>query len=131
MPSQFASHPAPLGRVVLKGLTNGVVLAAYMATCAGLGSTFHGELPVEAGTDNFVADTNRPVVKRSPAALVAKHHCWTGVAPADMVGELPGHVVVTSPNGNPAYGGERMVGKALDQVFGGVDHGLTVAGFCR
>ncbi len=27
--------------------------------------------------------------------------------------------------------GERMVGRALDQVFDGVDHGLTVAGWCK
>jgi len=70
----------------------------------------------------------RPEVSDSPAALLAEHDCWTGEAPADVV--IPGHVVV-SVDGEARYGGERMVGKALEQVFDGVDHGLTVWGFCR
>lgn len=64
------------------------------------------------------------------AELVAEHDCWTGDAPADMVGEIPGHVVVTI-DGEPRYAGDRLVGRALEQLFDGVDHGLVVAGFCR
>ena len=62
--------------------------------------------------------------------LLAKHDCWTTEAPADMRGVLPGHVVVMV-DGDARIGGERLVGKALDQTFGDVDHGLTVVGFCR
>lgn len=63
--------------------------------------------------------------------LVEEHGCWTGAPPAEMVGVLPGHVVVSEPNEGARYAGERMVGLALDQIFGGADHGLTVHGFCR
>jgi hypothetical protein len=66
----------------------------------------------------------------SPATIAAAHDCWSGDAPADMQGILPGHVVVTI-DGRPRYAGERMVGKALEQVFEGADHGLTVHAFCR
>lgn len=69
---------------------------------------------------------------KTPEALelVAEHDCWTGEAPADMQGVLPGHVVVTV-DGATRYAGERMVGKALGQIFEGVDHELVVHGFCR
>ena len=40
-------------------------------------------------------------------------------------------LVVVVIDGDARLGGERMVGKALDQLFGDVDHGLTVVGFCR
>lgn len=81
-------------------------------------------------TTQPLADRTRAPVEGSPAALIAEHDCWTGAAPADMVGVLPGHVVVIV-DGVPQYAGQRMVGKALDQIFGDIDHGLTVVGFCR
>lgn len=62
--------------------------------------------------------------------LLAEHDCWTTEAPADMVGVLPARVVVMV-DGEARLGGERMVGKALDQLFGGIEHDLTVVGFCR
>lgn len=75
---------------------------------------------------------DRPIAEGSPDALLAEHDCWTGAAPADMQGQIPGHVVATKPGAiAPTYGGERMVGKALGQVFDGEDHGLTIYGFCR
>ena len=65
----------------------------------------------------------------SAAALVAEHDCWTRDAPADMVGQFPGHVVATV-RGRTVYSA-RLVGPALDRVFGDADNGLTVHGFCR
>ncbi len=62
--------------------------------------------------------------------MVSAHGRWTGDAPADMQGALPGHVVVTI-DGRPRYAGAGMVGKALSQLFEDVDHGLTVHAFCR
>ena len=62
--------------------------------------------------------------------LLEAHDCWTGPAPADARGVVPGHVVVTV-DGRTRYAGERTTSEALEQVFGGVDHGLTVHGFCR
>lgn len=71
-----------------------------------------------------------PAAEGSPRAVVEAHDCWAGAAPADMVGVIPGHVVVTVDQ-EVRYAGERMVGLALEQTFGGVDHGLVVHGFCR
>lgn len=72
----------------------------------------------------------RPDVVDGPTALMEQHGCWEGSAPKDMEGKMPGHVVVTK-GATTRYAGEAMVGKALDQIFNGVDHGLTVHGFCR
>lgn len=72
----------------------------------------------------------RPLAPGSPAALIEKHGCWTGEPPPDMVGKLPGHAIVATDS-TPRYVGTHLTGMALDQVFGGVDHGLVVHAFCR
>lgn len=72
----------------------------------------------------------RSVAPGSPAALIAKHDCWSGEAPADMAGRLPGHAIVAT-GAAPRYVGSGLTGKALDQVFSGADHGLVVYAFCR
>lgn len=66
----------------------------------------------------------------SPANLIAAHDCWTGEAPPAMAGKMPGHVVV-SVKGVAKYAGERMVGRAFEQLFDGADHGLRIHAFCR
>lgn len=64
--------------------------------------------------------------------MITKHNCWTGDAPVDMVGKIPGHVVAEAPGDSAAtYHGPKMVSKALDQIFEGADHGLTIYAFCR
>lgn len=83
----------------------------------------------DVATDEEVMSI-RPAVEMSPVALVDKDGCWTGQAPQDMQGVVPGHVVVTV-DGVPRRGGSRLVGMALEQIFDGVDHGLVVHGFCR
>ncbi|GAA4681878.1 hypothetical protein [Nocardioides nanhaiensis] len=70
----------------------------------------------------------------SPAAvrverLLARHDCWTGAAPADRTGQVPGGVVVTAPGGAPHLSA-RWVGPALEQVLGERDHRLVVHAFC-
>lgn len=71
--------------------------------------------------------------------LVARHGCWTKAEemPADMVGVIPGHAVVITAKGRIRYSAGQ-VGPALEQLAydgvipgQGVDHGITVAGFCR
>ena len=72
-----------------------------------------------------------PVYTQSPAEVLANQHgCWSGDAPADMVGKIPGHVVVVK-DGRAVYGGARLVGAAMDQIFNDKPHGLTVIAFCR
>jgi hypothetical protein len=80
----------------------------------------------EKGTDEQVMAL-RPPAEGSPAALVAEHDCWTGEAPTDAT---PSRAVVTV-DGVTRVGGERIVGKALAQLFDGADHGLVVHGLCR
>lgn len=72
----------------------------------------------------------RPLASGSPAALIAKHDCWSGEAPPDMAGRLPSHAIVAT-GAAPRYVDSGLTGKALDQVFSGADHGLVVYAFCR
>ncbi len=60
--------------------------------------------------------------ENSFSALLDEHDCWTDNAPE---GVIPGHVVT-----NNGYRGAAEVGRALEQLFEGTDHGLTVYGFC-
>jgi hypothetical protein len=61
--------------------------------------------------------------------LIARRDCWTGEAPADMVGQEPGHVLVTH-RGRVRYSA-RLVDEALEQVFANRDHDIDVRAFCR
>lgn len=72
----------------------------------------------------------RPNAPGSPGALIEAHDCWTGAAPTDV--EIPGHVVAILPGRVTAtYGGRRLTGLALEQIFNHRKHGLTVYAFCR
>lgn len=123
-------------RATVRGIKLGITLLAATLLVGGMtvrafAGPLYASLPVESGTETFVIDSDRPVAEGSPQALIEAHDCWTGEAPADMAGKVPGRVVATLPNGTPVYGGQHMVSKALAQVFDGADHGLTVAAFCR
>ena len=82
-----------------------------------------------------------PLAVGSPQWLIEQHDCWTGEddIPDDMVGVLPGHVVLTyAGNVAPTYGGRKAVGIALEQLAhdgviagDGVDRSVTVHAFCR
>lgn len=72
----------------------------------------------------------RPNAEGSPIDLVEKNKCWTGEAPAGVT--VPGHVVarLEGESLSKVYGA-KVVGQALEQIFEGKDHGITVHGFCR
>lgn len=72
----------------------------------------------------------KPAIVNGPAAIVEANDCWSGPAPADMEGKVPGHVVIGDVDG-VRIAGKHMVDLALRQIFNGEDHGLTVHGFCR
>lgn len=99
-------------------------LALPVGTLLGALGTLAVYTPASAPAAD-VMDT-RPDIAASPTALLEAHDCWTGEAPADMAGVIPGHVV--TQNG---YQGAAAVGRAFEQIFDGADHGLTVYGFCR
>lgn len=105
-----------LGRAVAWALV--AILAALLAVLF-FGGPQSGPLPV----------AQRPDAVGSPTALIREHGCWTGSAPADMVGKMPGHVVVTV-GGKTVYSA-KYVGPALEQIFAGKASGLTVHAFCR
>jgi hypothetical protein len=113
----------------LKQALAGAVLKAVLCTGAVTASFFLVSNMAPAEVTGQTQVHVEPATG-SPADLVAKHHCWTGEAPADMAGKMPGHVVFAKGS-TPAFAGPRMVNQALEQIFNGVDHGITVYGFCR
>jgi len=76
-------------------------------------------------------EVSRPAAPGSPRALIEQHDCWTGTAPIDMAGRIPGHAVVTIGTGAPAYVGTNGVGPALEHVFEKRHPDITVHAFCR
>lgn len=66
----------------------------------------------------------------SPAETLAGiHGCWSGPAPEDMRGKIPGHVVMILPDGSTVYSTD--VARAMRHVFEIPERGLTVFAFCR
>jgi len=103
-------------------------LALTAGTCAAIGLVV--AFAPDTATTEPVAP--RPAATGSADQLLDDHDCWSGEAPADMVGVVPGHVVVTLPGEDtPTYGAADLTSDALQQLFDGVDHGLQVWGFCR
>ena len=104
--------------------------ALIAATVKAAAVTLMAGAALSLATDDTVTaeqTTQAPEAQQTPAeALIERHGCWTGEAPADMVGVIPGHVVTQH-----GYQGEKAVGHALAQMFDGADHGLTVYAFCR
>lgn len=113
--------PRSVGHALQRGLGSALIVTAFI-TAATLGSAPVSSRPAPEA----------PVAPGSPEDLIQRHGCWTGKAPADMEGAIPGHVIVTRPGADaPEYGGARLVGLALDQAFNGADNGLTIHAFCR
>lgn len=121
--------PKTLGQTMARSLAGAVVLFGVAAQPLIWGSNDHVE-GIQGQPGDSSSQVERPVAEGSPQALLEAHGCWTGEAPADMQGVIPGHVVV-SIGANPEYRGAAMVGQAFDQIFDGIDHGITVHGFCR
>jgi hypothetical protein len=119
--------PKTLGQTMARSLAGALVLFGIAAQPVIWGSNDHVEA-IEGHPG--VSQVERPVAEGSPQALLEAHDCWTGEAPADMQGVIPGHVVV-SIGAVPEYRGATMVGQAFDQIFDGINHGITVHGFCR
>ena len=70
-----------------------------------------------------------PVVEPDRATvLVERHDCWRGEAPDDV--DMPGHVVWQHPDGRTVYSA-RLVGSALDTLFGDGDLAGRPIAFCR
>lgn len=78
-----------------------------------------------------------PTPEDDVAELIKRYRCWSGPAPSDMQGRLPGHVVATV-DGVVRYSNE-LVAPALDLVFAHQEAPASEAGrrldevhaFCR
>lgn len=117
---------ATLGRAAVKAVVITAALGGSYATADALN-----------GSNVVLGEGAEPPALIQPAdptqALVKRHDCWTGEAPADMAGVIPGHVVIRYDGDTTAtYRGSRAVGDALAFLFDGADNGVAaVAGFCR
>lgn len=126
-PKQKTFRQTMVGAVVKAVATTAMVGAGFFVSSTLVGQQATMVAPEHGGSSVM---ENRPNAEGSPADLMDKHNCWSGEAPKDMEGQMPGHVVVAKGD-TPVYGGSRLVGQALSQIFEGEDHGLTVYGFCR
>lgn len=83
--------------------------------------------------EHGAAAAEQPAVKGSPADLMERHNCWSGEAPADMQGVIPGHVVILMDGDVSAqYRGSKYVGIALAHIFEKPNPNVVeVVGFCR
>src|SRR5262245_27615826 len=90
-----ASRPREVSRLAhaLHGASNGVMIGAAVGVVLGLAAL--------AGVDRQRATSEHPSYAQRLADL---HDCWSGPAPADMAGEVPGGTVM-KPAGSqvPVY----------------------------
>lgn len=124
-------RPAALGAALARGarraaVTTLVIAAAFLLThwlTGGAQSMTFEDAP---------AAPEKPLPKSSPAYVLGQHadDCWQGDPPADMVGEIPGAVIWQHTNGSTVYS-TRLVGPALDTIFGDGDLAGTPIAFCR
>lgn len=107
----------PTGVVVLKGLAMGAT-ALYLTHA------------LTAGHDNIIEPVERPAAEGAPATVLEQHadDCWTGEAPEGA--DFPGAVIWQHPDGRTVYS-KRLVGPALDAIFGEGDLPGRVIAFCR
>lgn len=129
--SRTNARPARLSNWI-KGLRNGTH-ARYMTAMhlLGLGivsivATVVAILAANSGTVT-VTPTGAPESVTIPQQMLEDHDCWSGPAPADMVGKLPSHAVVELD----ARRGPQYVNSSIG--FDIWQHGRagTLYGFCR
>lgn len=105
---QRATEPAPfltyLGRGLARSARGAIIVAGFF-----VGFTFLGDHMATPQPD--APSTPAPAVAAPTSAgklaaavverLVERHGCWTGEAPPEWQGEIPGHAVVTLPGRAP------------------------------
>lgn len=110
---------------------------AVLTSVTSVGALGLGFVAMGGSTTSLVfpESPEAPQVRQAESrvqALVERHDCWVGKAPADMEGQIPGHAVVTyTGDPGPVYEGGLTVDLALRQVFEGKEQGLEVHAFCR
>lgn len=119
----MTTSPKTFRQTITAAILRAVLITAGLV--AGYAVTAH-LMPIDAVSPER-RDAPAAEVTTDAERIIDAHDCWTRNGPQ---GVIPGHVVVTR-NGHTIYGGARLTGMALEQIFDGTDHGLTVHGFCR
>lgn len=78
----------------------------------------------------MITFTNPYVEPPMAKVLMGIHGCWQGKAPADMIGKIPGHVVVHMDNGTDVYS-DTLVSDAMEHIFNHKDIPFEIVAFCR
>lgn len=121
-------QPRSLRRTVIRHLRVLAISCAAFAIGFGFTSLVGGPASPapQPATTELVGETGDATM------LIEKFDYWVGEAPAHLADQMPGHVIATPRDAvSPVRGGEAMVGRAFDQLFDGIDHGITVHAFCR
>lgn len=109
--------PPPTFRVAMRrGLVRGIACTALVAVPPILAISL---LPVNM----TYAPVPETTVSRTER-MVQSGKCWVGKAPSGVT--VPGHVWA-----DDRYRGSKAVGKALEQIFEGADHNMTIQAFCH
>jgi hypothetical protein len=125
----FRRKPLSLRRTLLRAVLTPVFILA--AGAAGYAAVSHLPATMVMAPPPAPAPA-APAEPSRAEVLIAKHDCWTGAAPADMEGVVPGHVVMTLKNGKTVYHGSLGVEAALQHVFDAPLPGIkAVHAFCR
>lgn len=112
-------------------LTRSVARSVLITGLAGAGLVVAQAQTVAPSTGDDVMSI-RESAPNSPTGMVERFGCWSGNPPADMVGSIPGHVIIREAGTDKVrHGGSKWVGIALEQMF--EDSGTTheVFAFCR
>jgi hypothetical protein len=129
MQLQRRRRPTSLLALLVRAL-----LAPFVAIAVGYAVASASAMPPVVGAAPSESAGTALESRTAPSAnvLLEQHGCWSGPAPADMAGMVPGHAVVTWPGDRGAtYGGQRAVDAGIAHVFEGRFSDLTVHGFCR
>lgn len=124
----------PKTKTLPQMLRSAVLLAVTMTAAFGLSFYMVSNQPAtivfpEKGANSAPVET----IATGPTAgdLMERFDCWNGEPPADMVGVVPGHVLITE-DGKTYRAGSVKVGEALNSLFEGKPTEIqTIHGFCR
>lgn len=126
-----------LSRVLVRPLAFAVGAAVVVVGGTIWAGSGAADLRLDGAEQGSVAAPATPEQRRHQraTALLERHGCWSGEAPPDMRGVLPGHAVVShrvDGEVRTSYAGARLVAEALEELFGdGSREVVTVHGFCR
>lgn len=122
-------QPTTLRKAMIRAFLNAVIVTCCLAGSFLFVSAFGNDMTMQAPQTGTVAP--EPTGPSKADRLMERHGCWSGEAPADMQGVIPGGAVVTEAGRTRFVKSDAAVGNALDHVFGNPTEIESVHGFCR